>query len=164
MTSSELYAQKRIEAESLIRAHAPERLQDALIDFLRPAIALTATRFVDEAIPVGASKFGGAPDVPAGFVWPTWNEKPLGFLAHMNFIKGNSGSECSAQRGRFLAHVNFIKGTWLYLLAPTHRNLMSVAAPIPKALCQFGITPMRFFFFASPPYAPTSCVSSEKNQ
>jgi uncharacterized protein YwqG len=84
MTSAEQYTAKRIEAESLIRTHAPQRLQSALIDLLRPAIALSATRLVDEEIPLGASKFGGAPDVPEGFVWPTWNEKPLGFLAQIN--------------------------------------------------------------------------------
>jgi uncharacterized protein YwqG len=84
VTSAEQYAQKRIEAESLIRTHAPERLQSALIGLLRPAIALTTKRFVAEAIPLGASKFGGAPDVPEDFVWPTWNEKPLGFLAQIN--------------------------------------------------------------------------------
>jgi len=30
------------------------------------------------------SKFGGAPDVPVSFVWPTWFDKPLGFLAQIN--------------------------------------------------------------------------------
>lgn len=59
-------------------------MQDSLIALLRPAIALTATRADDREIPLGASKFGGAPDVPAGFVWPTWNQRPLGFLAQIN--------------------------------------------------------------------------------
>lgn len=84
MTPQEKYAQKRLEAETLIRQHAPERLQGSLIKLLRPAIALHPTRCDDSQIPVGASKFGGAPDVPLGFEWPTWNGKPLGFLAQIN--------------------------------------------------------------------------------
>ncbi len=84
MTPAETYAQKCLEAVELIRQHAPPRLQDALIALLRPAIALSATRADDAQIPLGASKFGGAPDVPPGFEWPMWNDKPLGFLAQIN--------------------------------------------------------------------------------
>ncbi len=82
--AAETYAQKRAEAVALIEQHAPPRLQSALIDLLRPAIALCATRAEDAQIPIGASKFGGAPDVLADFEWPMWNEKPLGFLAQIN--------------------------------------------------------------------------------
>ncbi len=83
MTPTESFARKRAEAETLIRQHAPARLQEPLIALLRPAIALSATRTDDALIPLGASKFGGAPDVPADFEWPMWNEKPLGFLARV---------------------------------------------------------------------------------
>ncbi|WP_157947610.1 YwqG family protein [Abditibacterium utsteinense] len=84
MSIAEDFAQKRAEAVELIRTHAPARLQEPLIELLRPAIALCATRAEDSQIPIGASKFGGAPDVPLHFLWPTWNEKPLGFLAQIN--------------------------------------------------------------------------------
>jgi len=75
MTPAQSFAQKRAEAETLIRQHAPARLQEQLISLLRPAIALSATRTDDALIPLGASKFGGAPDVPPDFEWPMWNEK-----------------------------------------------------------------------------------------
>ncbi len=84
MTPKEEFTAKRVEAEQLIRQHAPERLQEQLISLLRPAIALSATRTEDAQIPLGASKFGGAPDVPPDFEWPVWNGKPLGFLAQIN--------------------------------------------------------------------------------
>jgi len=84
MIPTESFAQKRAEAETLIRQHAPARLQELLIALLRPAIALSATRTDDALIPLGASKFGGAPDVPPNFEWPMWNDKPLGFLAQIN--------------------------------------------------------------------------------
>ncbi len=84
MTPAETFAKSRIEAENLIRQYAPARLQDAVIERLLPAIALTATRSDDRDIAVGASKFGGAPDVPEGFDWPMWDERPLGFVAQIN--------------------------------------------------------------------------------
>ena len=84
MTPAESFAQSRLQAENLIRQYAPARLQDAVIERLLPAIALTATRKGDDAIAVGASKFGGAPDVPPGFAWPQWNETPLCFIAQIN--------------------------------------------------------------------------------
>jgi len=60
MTPPEEFTHKRAQAESLIRQHAPARLQEQLIALLRPAIALTATRTDDAQIEGGASKFGGA--------------------------------------------------------------------------------------------------------
>ena len=74
-------AAQRSHAVVLIQEHAPGRLQGSLIDLLRPAIALNVERCDDDSIAIGASKFGGAPDVAAGFEWPQWNEKPLGLLA-----------------------------------------------------------------------------------
>jgi hypothetical protein len=35
------------------------------------------------ATPVGASKLGGKPDVPADFVWPKFQKRPLAFLAQL---------------------------------------------------------------------------------
>ena len=84
MTPAEQTAQQRSHAVALIQEHAPPRLQQSLIELLRPAISLNVERCDDDLIPVGASKFGGAPDVAAGFEWPKWNEKPLGFLAQIS--------------------------------------------------------------------------------
>ena len=84
MTPTETFAQSRRTAEDLIRQHAPARLQNAIIERLLPAIALAATATDDSDIAIGASKFGGAPDVAAGFEWPMWNELPLSFMAQIN--------------------------------------------------------------------------------
>lgn len=84
MTPADSFAQSRIEAEQLIRQTAPARLQDAIIERLLPAIALSAEPTDDAEIAVGASKFGGAPDVPDGFEWPIWDERPLSFVAQIN--------------------------------------------------------------------------------
>lgn len=84
MTSDEEFAHKRLEAEQFIRQQAPAYLQEQLIALLRPIVALTAAPTEDPNIPIGASKFGGSPDVPLDFQWPTWKGQSLGFLAQIN--------------------------------------------------------------------------------
>ncbi len=50
---------------------------------LRPSIRVS-TRTVDEpALPLGASKFGGAPDLPSGVTWPTGKGASLSFVAQI---------------------------------------------------------------------------------
>ncbi len=69
---------------ALIEEHAPQRLRQVLADNLRPAIGIETHEAEDASIAIGASKIGGAPDVPLGFVWPEWKGKPLGFVAQFN--------------------------------------------------------------------------------
>jgi uncharacterized protein YwqG len=47
------------------------------------AVRLTS-RAADEAqLPVGASKLGGAPDLPPGIAWPAWKNTPMSFIAQV---------------------------------------------------------------------------------
>ena len=84
MKPDQQYAAMRAEAIANIEKLAPRHLHAALIELLRPAIALKATRADDADIAVGASKFGGTPDVPAGFEWPMWWQVPINFMAQIN--------------------------------------------------------------------------------
>ena len=86
MTPKEL-TRKRRSAEALVRRYAPASSHDELFASLRPAIVLNAARADDADIALGASKFGGAPDVPDGFVWPIWKGKSLTFLAQINLAE-----------------------------------------------------------------------------
>ncbi|MDZ4764364.1 MAG: YwqG family protein [Chloroflexota bacterium] len=55
---------------------------ETILAHARPGIHIRRTRVADEAeIPVGASKLGGSPDVPADFIWQTWQGMPLTFIA-----------------------------------------------------------------------------------
>lgn len=66
----------------LARQHSLDADAERIADLAQPAIHIQRQRVADESvIPVGASKLGGAPDVPAGFVWPHDGGKPLTFLA-----------------------------------------------------------------------------------
>jgi uncharacterized protein YwqG len=70
-------ARARLAAAGL--AHAADRI----LALARPAIRLT-TRAAREGWPVGASRIGGHPDLPAGAEWPSWNGRRLSFLAQVN--------------------------------------------------------------------------------
>ena len=83
MNSADFAAARR-EAEARIRQFAPAPLHQQLLELLQPGIALIATPAADAQISLGASKFGGAPDVPSDFEWPHWNGKALTFLAQIN--------------------------------------------------------------------------------
>jgi len=45
---------------------------------------ITSIRTPLANLPLGASRFGGSPDVPRGFAWPTHRERPLTFLAQLD--------------------------------------------------------------------------------
>ncbi|RYG75476.1 DUF1963 domain-containing protein [bacterium] len=84
MPNFEMVVPTRERAIELIDQHAPDSLKPLLKQCVRPAIALRIEKIDDAEIPTGASKFGGSPDVPADFEWPTWQDKPLGLLAQIN--------------------------------------------------------------------------------
>ena len=56
---------------SLIEAGIDEASADLLAQQAKPAVWLETRKVEDEAeIPIGATKFGGRPDLPAGVAWP----------------------------------------------------------------------------------------------
>ncbi len=67
-------------AGKLATAGVPE--SDALASLIEPAIQITTMRTAEQ-LPIGASRFGGSPDVPADFAWPQREKRPLTFLAQI---------------------------------------------------------------------------------
>ena len=78
---------ERERIEAWLKAHEKPEIH---IDYAKP----------DAPIPVGASKIGGCPDVPAGFVWPRHKdslgvsdkarkdmERPIAFMAQFNLAE-----------------------------------------------------------------------------
>lgn len=57
-----------------------QRLEEKLISLAKPAIAMVTTAVDELDLPLGSSKLGGLPDVPAGFSWPYRGAKPLTFI------------------------------------------------------------------------------------
>lgn len=68
-----------------LRANRLARVVDDLLALAQPAIRLDLTQAADEAtMPLGGSKVGGAPDLPADVEWPTTDSgQPLPFIAQI---------------------------------------------------------------------------------
>lgn len=54
---------------------------EKLLAVAEPAWRITTEPTPQESLAPGQSRFGGTPDVPAGFVWPARDGRPLAFLA-----------------------------------------------------------------------------------
>ena len=71
--------------DDLIHQQKIERLVDELQDYMKDSIHLTLEPVSESPIPIGSSKFGGAPDVPADFVWPKDDDGcPLSLLLQID--------------------------------------------------------------------------------
>ncbi len=72
-----------------LRANGLGRVVDAVLALAQPAIKPILTRVEDEAdIPLGASKVGGAPDLPPTVEWPTTTSgQLLPFLAQLRLAE-----------------------------------------------------------------------------
>lgn len=69
----------------LIDSDGLGQYRDAIHGLARPAILLRTQKSDDSAIPLGATKIAGVPDLPEGTDWPKHaNGKPLAFLAQLN--------------------------------------------------------------------------------
>lgn len=60
-------------AEQLVNAHAWKLPVDAIAKGLRVATQFRARRVELDALPIGASRFGGCPDLPSSVEWPRWD-------------------------------------------------------------------------------------------
>ncbi len=68
---------------AFIEAGLSQRVGD--IDVLaRPSIRLFPSPVDELSLPVGVSKLGGLPDLPAGIAWPEYNGLPQSFLAQIH--------------------------------------------------------------------------------
>jgi uncharacterized protein YwqG len=75
------------EIREALRTAGLERLANVAERLTLPAIRIEPTMVDEKTIPIGASKLGGRPDLPSGFVWPERDGKPLGFLAQFNLAQ-----------------------------------------------------------------------------
>ena len=61
----------RVEAEREVAASGVISPTQNLDGILRPAVTISTNKIDQRALSPGASRFGGMPDVPSDFVWPT---------------------------------------------------------------------------------------------
>jgi hypothetical protein len=86
MLSDEIRERLQAACERRGVAHAAP----AIAALARPAVRVRLARAEEAEIPIGATRFGGSPDVPAGFRWPRREGRPLTFMGQV---------ECAAARG-----------------------------------------------------------------
>jgi uncharacterized protein (TIGR02996 family) len=107
-------------------------IKEPLLRLARPALRLTEHVFSDAEIPVGATKVGGKPDLPADFRWPTGNDCRAGY---------GRGAAGYAQLAGFLGQISFgeIAGTQATRGLPqqgvlTFFSFQDMAHRLPEAL------------------------------
>src|SRR6185369_12449065 len=59
-------------------------ISELLVSSAKPAILIELMESEDTKIPVGDSKIGGNPDLPASYQYPQWKNKPMGFIGQIN--------------------------------------------------------------------------------
>src|SRR5438067_2599438 len=67
---------------------------DKILRLARPAIVVKSRRAAEAKLPLGASRFGGGPDLPPDAGWPTLGEDPLAFLAQFNLAELSASLVC----------------------------------------------------------------------
>ena len=72
------------DVRKLIAEHGLDEHKDLILKGLRKSVRLKAGKPVKRRLPVGTSKFGGEPDLPADADWPVFNDRPLHFIAQLN--------------------------------------------------------------------------------
>jgi len=71
------------QAYQLIESKHLGRIADQLKQSLKPAIRMDSSLVSGHPLPLGASKLGGFPDLPASLAWSTWKGVPMVFLAQI---------------------------------------------------------------------------------
>ncbi len=74
----------KADVQAAFQAAGLARLTKDIDALAKASIRLTTTPIApDSLVEAGASKFGGAPDVPGDFVWPEWKGMPQSFIAQI---------------------------------------------------------------------------------
>jgi uncharacterized protein YwqG len=74
-----------VDDEMLLALCSEAGLDERAADVRRTArTGLRLTRAQSGAAELGRSRLGGSPDLPPGFVWPTWSGRELGFLGQID--------------------------------------------------------------------------------
>ena len=70
-----------------IRDSRVAELEEHLIPLLEPSIRIGVMSVRGDSLPIGASRFGGLPDVPDNFAWPIFADRPMALIAQLNLAE-----------------------------------------------------------------------------
>jgi uncharacterized protein YwqG len=134
-------AEERALAEkAMAKLSAADKRKAKLL--LRPAIRIYTKHATD--VPVGTSRFGGTPDLPAGMKWPTRGKTPLTFLAQLRLdeLRPFDPDHVFPERGLlsiFLDEHGYEEARVLHVDAPALAR-----AAVPKKHRPFDLATVRF--------------------
>ncbi|HEX8032699.1 MAG TPA: YwqG family protein [Ktedonobacterales bacterium] len=136
-----------------------ERVADEVERLTLPAIFIRPVAVEENAPSIGASKFGGIPDLPRDFEWPTWHGRALTFLAQFDLaeVAVHDVEHMLPSSGVLYVFYDFAEEPWG--LEPTDRGGWRVAywdgdkkllAPIPYSpdVYQPALMPSRQLVFS----------------
>jgi Domain of unknown function (DUF1963) len=75
------------EVRAFFAEYVPAALVDKVAPIVRPCVHGRTSKCAESRLPVGRSKFGGRPDVPAGFEWPMTKDGPCWFIAQVDLAE-----------------------------------------------------------------------------
>lgn len=118
----------------------PTKFSQTVLGLARPAVNVVAKRTAEAKIPLGASKFGGGPDLPPGANWPGYRGAPLSFLAQINLAELAPSPACHELPASGMLSVfchydpdggndDFPKGSWNLLHFPDSSKLFRSLPP-----------------------------------
>jgi len=107
---------------------------EQLVQLARPCYRVSYTLEPEERIAIGASKFGGSPDVPAGFTWPEVSNvkkpEPMEFVGQIRLADlPEPLPESVPRQGLFSFFTRWSGGRVFYF--PDGAALQRIAGPFP---------------------------------
>jgi len=105
---------------------------NAIADLARPCYRMERTLISDDQLPLRASKLGGLPDLPEGFVWPETSKGariPMEFVAQINLTDlPEPRPEPLPKSGLLAFFTDWREGCVRYF--PEHASLRRTAIPV----------------------------------
>jgi len=77
----------REEVVEIIAASRFGELSERLVELLEPSIRMGVQPAPPDNVPLGASRIGGCPDLPASIEWPTFEGRPLTLVAQLSLAE-----------------------------------------------------------------------------
>lgn len=111
---------------ALVNGGVPVEMAAKLSLLLAPGVLLTSVPSTDKEVRVGASKFGGEPDLPEETKWPTWKGKPLAFLAQINLSDVRQFPWCASLPSEGLLSVFYDQDQSTWGMDPADKGSWSV--------------------------------------
>ena len=123
-----------VDDDMLLALCSEAGLDHRVADVRRTARAsLRLTRAPSAGGELGRSRLGGSPDVPPGFVWPTWSGRELGFLGQIDLgvVAAVDAGTCLPREGLLLFFYDVAAGP--SGLSPAHRGSCRVVLVAARA-------------------------------